>query len=144
MIKFLLAVDGSDPAIHATQKLIEMARWCKDPVQVEVVAVHLPIPKIGGLFNTVVNQNMVEQYYKDEGAQLLAASEKLLGEAGIGYTSHILVGQIAETIVEAGDARDCRMIFMGTRGMSALANVVVGSVATKVVHLALVPVVLVH
>ena len=36
MIKLLLAVDGSDPAIRATQKLIEMARWCKEPVQVEV------------------------------------------------------------------------------------------------------------
>ena len=128
----------------ATRKLIETARWCRDTVQVELVAVHLPIPKIGGLFNTVVNQEMVEQYYEDEGAQMLASSKKLLSEAGIAYTSHILVGQIAETIVEAGDARDCQMIFMGTRGMSAVANMVMGSIATKVVHLALVPVVLVR
>lgn len=143
MLKFLLAVDGSDAAIGATRKLIEMARWCKDQVQVEVVAVHLPIPPIGGLFNTVVNQKMVEQYYKDEGVQMLAASEKLLNEAGIAHKSHILVGKIAETIVEHGDANRCQMIFMGTRGMTALSNMVMGSIATKVVHLALVPVVLV-
>ena len=110
----------------------------------DLVAVHLPIPKIGGAFNAVVSQQMVDQYYKDEGAQMLTASEKLLSEAGVAFVSHILVGQIAQTIVEHGDATGCQMIFMGTRGMGALANIVMGSVATKVVHLALVPVVLVH
>ena len=144
MLKLLLAVDGSDPAIRATRKLIETADLFKDPVQVELVGVHLPIPKIGGLFNTVVNQQMVERYYRDEGAQMLAASEKLLSEAGVAHTSHILVGQIAETLVEHGDANGCRMIFMGTRGMSALSNMVMGSIATKAVHLAQVPVVLVR
>jgi nucleotide-binding universal stress UspA family protein len=33
---------------------------------------------------------------------------------------------------------------MGTRGMTAIANLVLGSVATKVLHLTQVPVVLVH
>jgi nucleotide-binding universal stress UspA family protein len=36
------------------------------------------------------------------------------------------------------------MIFMGTRGMTALANVALGSVTTRVLHLAHVPVLLVH
>jgi nucleotide-binding universal stress UspA family protein len=36
------------------------------------------------------------------------------------------------------------MIFMGTRGMTALSNMVMGSVATKVLHLAHIPVVLIH
>jgi nucleotide-binding universal stress UspA family protein len=33
---------------------------------------------------------------------------------------------------------------MGTRGMTALASVVLGSVATRVLHLADIPVVLIH
>lgn len=36
------------------------------------------------------------------------------------------------------------MIYLGTRGMTALANVVMGSIATRVLHLAEVPVVLVR
>jgi nucleotide-binding universal stress UspA family protein len=36
------------------------------------------------------------------------------------------------------------MIYMGTRGRTALANMVLGSVATRVLHLAHIPVVLVH
>jgi nucleotide-binding universal stress UspA family protein len=36
------------------------------------------------------------------------------------------------------------MIYMGTRGMTAFANVLLGSVATRVLHLAHIPVVLIH
>jgi len=36
------------------------------------------------------------------------------------------------------------MIHMGTRGMTALANMGMGSIAIKVLHLAQVPVLLVH
>jgi nucleotide-binding universal stress UspA family protein len=72
------------------------------------------------------------------------AVEDFLTEAGIAYTSRTLVGDIAQSIVEHGDAAQCRTIYMGTRGMGALPNLVMGSIATKVVHLALVPVVLVH
>ena len=139
MVKILLAVDGSEPSIRATREVVAAARLYREPVEVELVTVHLPIPPIGGLFNTVVSKQMVDQYYKDEGAQALAASEKILTEAGIAYTSRTLVGDIAQSIVEHGDAAQCRTIYMGTRGMGALPNLVIGSIATKVVHLALVP-----
>jgi nucleotide-binding universal stress UspA family protein len=36
------------------------------------------------------------------------------------------------------------MIYMGTRGMTALSNMMMGSIATKVVHLSPIPVVLVR
>jgi len=143
-VKILLAVDGSEASIHATERVVEAARLFREAVEVELVTVRLPIPKIGGLFDTVVSKQMVDQYYKDEGSAALAASEKALGEAGIAHASHILVGDIAETIVRHADAAQCGMIYMGTRGMSAASNLVMGSVATKVVHLARVPVVLVH
>jgi nucleotide-binding universal stress UspA family protein len=144
MIKILLAVDGSEPSIRATRSVVETVRLYREPVEVELVTVHLPVPQIGSTIGTVVTRQMVEQYYQEEGAQALAPSEKILKDAGIAYTSRILVGDIAQQIVEHGDAAQCRMIYMGTRGMSALPNLVMGSIATKVVHLALVPVVLVH
>jgi len=144
MIKLILAVDGSQPALRATIALIEAARLYRDPVHVDLVTVHLPIPPVGGFFDTVVSKDMVEQYYRDEGKHAIQSSEKMLAEACIAFTSHILVGSIAETIVIHGDTAQCRMIYMGTRGMGAVANMVMGSIATKVVHLALVPVVLVH
>ena len=144
MLKLLLAVDGSPSASRATLALIENARLYRDAVEVDLVTVRLPVPPVGGFFNAVVSKDMVEQYYRDEGRQATQSSERMLTEAGIAFTTHILVGSIAETIVEQGDTAQCRMIYMGTRGMGAVANLVMGSIATKVVHLALVPVVLVH
>ena len=143
MLKILLAVDGSESAIRATRKFIETAGWYKEPPQVELVTVHLPVPQVGGFSGAVVTREMFERYYQEEGDKMLAPSRQLLEAAGIEYTPHVLVGQIAQTIVEHAERSGCRMIHMGTRGMTALSNAVMGSIATKVLHLAQVPVVLV-
>jgi len=143
MLKILLAVDGSESAVRATRKLIETAGWYKERPAVELVAVHLPVPTVG-FADLVVSREMIERYYQEEGERMLAAARRLLDAGGIPYVPHILVGQIAETIVDHAHRSGCQMIYMGTRGMSALPNLVMGSTATKVLHLADAPVVLVH
>lgn len=90
MTKILLAVDGSASSIRATRKVVEAARLYRESVSVELVTVHLPISSVGGLFDTVVSKQTVDRCYKDEGAQALAASERILSEAFIAYTSRIL------------------------------------------------------
>ena len=144
MLKILLAVDGSESAVRATRKLVESAGWYKEPVQIELVTVHLPLPQVGGFANVVVSQEMIDRYYREEGGKALAPSRKVLDEASLRYTPHILIGEPAHVITEHADKSGCRMIYMGTRGMTAIANLVLGSVATKVLHLTHVPVVLVH
>jgi nucleotide-binding universal stress UspA family protein len=143
MVKVLLAVDGSDAARRATECLVADAPLYRDPVEVELVNVHLPVPNIGLAFSSVVTHEMVAKYYKEEGEQALRASRDLLDAAGIRYNAHILVGDIADTIVKHAMAAQCHTICIGTRGMSALANAVMGSIATKVVQRSTVPVLLV-
>jgi nucleotide-binding universal stress UspA family protein len=65
----------------------------------------------------------------------------LLVAAGIEHNAHILVGEVAPTIVEHAKRLSCQMTYMGTRGMTAISNLVLGSIAIKVLHLADVPVV---
>jgi nucleotide-binding universal stress UspA family protein len=55
----------------------------------------------------------------------------------------VLVGPIAETIVGHAKKLKADLIFVGTRGMTATANALLGSVATKVLHISPVPVLLV-
>jgi nucleotide-binding universal stress UspA family protein len=141
--KILLAVDGSEASMRGTQSLIEALRLYREPVAVELVNIRLPVPRVGAPFWTTVTHEMVDKYYQDEGQEALRGSRKLLDEAGVPYTAHILVGEIAEAIVKHAARTDCRMIYIGTRGMSAIANMVLGSIATKVVNLSRVPVVLV-
>ena len=144
MLKILLAADGSESASRAAQKLIETAGWYKEPLEVELVTVHLPLPQVGGFAGSVVSHDMVEKYYSEEGGKALAPVRKLLEAAGIRYVPHILVGEIAPSLTGHAQKAGCKMIYMGTRGMSAVSNLVIGSVATKVLHLSTVPVVLIH
>jgi nucleotide-binding universal stress UspA family protein len=144
VLKILLAVDGSETAGRAAQKLVDSAGWFKEPLEVELVTVHLPLPHVGGFAGAVVSHDMVEKYYSEEGGKALAPARKLLDAAGVRYVPHILIGEIAQSIVGHAEKTGCKMIYMGTRGMTAMGNLVVGSVATKVLHLCSLPVVLVH
>ena len=49
---------------------------------------------------------------------------------------------MAEVIVRYVKDKRCDQIVMGTRGMSGVSSIVLGSVANKVIHVASVPVLL--
>ena len=143
MLKVLLPVDGSPSAVNATRKLIETLDWYREPPAIEVCTVHLPLPKVPNM-GAFVSREMVQKYYDEESDAMLKPSRELLDAAGVKYAVQRLVGPIAETIVEHARTTGSDMIFMGTRGMSALASMAMGSVATRVLHLVHIPLVLVH
>lgn len=59
------------------------------------------------------------------------------------YTLELAEGEVAETAAQYAAQEQCDMIVMGTSGMGTVANLVLGSVATKAIHLAHIPVTLV-
>ena len=143
MLRVLVPVDGSESATRATQKLIETLGWYKEQPRVDLLAVHLPVPQFPNM-RVVINNGMLDRYYTEECEVMLAPSKKALDAAGVEYTAHRLVGAIAETIIEHAKQLDSMMIYMGTRGMTALSNMILGSITTRVLHLAHIPVVLIH
>ena len=143
MLKVLLPVDGSKSSTRATKKLIKTLGWYKEQPRVDLLAVHLPVPRFPNM-SLVVSKEMLERYYAEECKEMLAPSRKALDAAGVKYTVHTLVGSIAESIIAHAKRSGSDMIYMGTRGMTALSNMVLGSVTTRVLHLAHIPVVLIH
>jgi nucleotide-binding universal stress UspA family protein len=137
-MKILVAVDGSKPSMKAVQLLVEHSDWYREPPAVELVAVHLPVPKVGHL-----NKAQLERYYQEEGEGMLTAAKKKLDGAGIPYKATVLVGPVAEALVKHAKDKRCDLIYIGTRGMSELGKALVGSTATKVLHISDVPVLLV-
>ena len=137
-MKFLVAVDGSKPSLKAVQLLIDHADWYRGPPEVELVTVHLPVPKVARL-----PKEQLEKYYAEEGEAMLAAAKKKLDAAGIAYEARVLVGPVAETLVKHAKDKRCDVIYIGTRGMSELGAALVGSTATKVLHISDTPVLLV-
>ena len=141
-MKILLAVDGSKPSQDAVDLLIKTFGQLRSKPEVEVVTVHLAVPKIGGL-TARVSKEQLAKYYQEEGEANLAAAKKKLDAAGIDYNASVLIGPVAETIVRHADAKKCDLICMGSRGMSALGKALVGSTATKVLNLATQPLLIV-
>src|SRR5688572_25498823 len=125
-MKILIAVDGSKNSLHAVQCLIDHASWYRSKPEVELLTVHLPVPKLPRM-GMAVGKSQLQEYYEEEGAAQLAPAKRKLDAAGIKYKATVLVGPVAESIVKrAKDAR-CDIIYIGTRGMSELGKALVGS-----------------
>ncbi len=141
-MKILLAVDGSKPSLDGVDCLIKHADWYRDKPVVELVTVHLPVPKLPNM-GAAVGKNQIEKYYQEEGEARLAAAKKRLDGAGVKYQAQVLVGPVAETLVQHAKASGCDLIYIGTRGMTEIGKALLGSTATKVLHISEVPVLLV-
>ncbi len=142
MLKVLIPVDGSDCSKRATEKLIDMLGSCNEPPRIDLLAVHLPVPRFPNM-NVVVSDEMIQRYYDDECADMLAPSKALLDAAGVKYALHTRVGPVAETIVDQATKSGSDMIYIGTRGMTEIGKAMIGSTATKVLHISDIPVLLV-
>src|SRR5260221_13706534 len=137
-MKILPAVDGSKPWLKAVDLLTRQAGQYRTKPEVELITVHLPVPEM-----RAVGKEQLARYYQEEGEANLAAAKKKLDAAGVSYKASVLVGPIAETIVKQADAARCDMICLGSRGMGELGKMLLGSVATKVLHLATQPLLIV-
>jgi nucleotide-binding universal stress UspA family protein len=141
MLKVLLAIDGSENSLRAVSYLIKRASSTKDQYQVALVNVQYPLH---GTVARFIDGTQVKQYHYDEGMKMLASAETSLSAAGIAYTRHLFVGEPAEMISRFAQEQGCDEIVIGSRGMGNIRSMLVGSVASKIIHLATMPVVLVN
>ena len=140
MHTILLAVDGSKHAMNAVRHAIASIKegLVADihVINVQPVMVMLGEPLI-------YDYEQIEKTQELQGESVLKEACKLLDEAGLKYTKHFEIGPVSITIVDYAKAHGCDNIIMGTRGMGAFGNLVLGSTANQVVHLAEIPVTLV-
>ncbi len=137
-MKILLPVDGSDTSARAVQFVLKQALNSKEAPELHLLNVQHSLP---GTIKGVANQ--AKQYHHDEGVKALANARKLLDDAQIKYTYHIGVGEVGEVVAHFVSDLKWDQVVMGTRGMSSVANMVLGSAATQILHLVQVPVLLV-
>lgn len=142
MLKFLVPVDGSEPSNRAVDFLIKRRGWFKDEVEIHLLNVQHPIP-YGERVSSVVGHDRITQFHQEEGMASLTAAMGRLDAARLKYHHHIGVGEEVEIICKYVKEKECDQIVMGTRGMGSVSNLLLGSVATKVIHLSPVPVLLV-
>jgi nucleotide-binding universal stress UspA family protein len=140
MIRVLVAVDGSRNSRRAVRYLIHLIRRT-GPMEIHILNVQEPIESLEMLRFKLPRD--IRKLQLRRAADQMRAARVLLDRARIPYRTHALIGKVAETIVRFAKRRRCSTIIMGTRGFTAFGNLVLGSVATKVVHAARTPVTLV-
>jgi nucleotide-binding universal stress UspA family protein len=141
-MKILCPVDGSENSLRALRYVLTLREELRSPPEIHLLNVQAPV--MSGTVKLFINDEQLRQYYHDEAALALRPARELLETAGIAYRHHILVGDVAATIVRFAREQACAQIVMGTRGLGAVSSAIVGSVTNKLLQLGEVPVTIVR
>lgn len=140
-MKILLAVDGS----AYTKKMLAYLTTHDEVFSVKndytLINVQSPLPPRA---RAAVGAEVVNAYYAEEATKATASVVKFLQRHGIEPKIITKVGAAGEVIAKAATSGKFDMLVMGSHGHSALGNLIMGSVATRVLADSKVPVLLVR
>ena len=141
MMKLLVAVDGSEPSRHAIDATARLAR---EMGGVEVLLLNVREGPVYYGELPAFDAESVERAMAAAQHELLAAALAQAHEAGLQQVSTVAAeGLAAQQIAQVAAEKQVDQIVMGTHGRNPLGGLLLGSVAQRVVHLAVVPVLLV-
>lgn len=140
MLKLLIAIDGSEGADRALDYALRLAK--EGEIELAVLNVRAD-PVVYGEIQVYVPVDRLIELEVQRSEALLAPAVEKIRSADVRYTSEVEPGDAATVIARRAETLGCDGIVMGTRGMGPISNLLLGSVAAKVVHLATVPVTLV-
>jgi len=132
--KILVPLDGSKLAEGILPRVEWLAKIHNAEVTLLRVALAHTFPGIDPVQHQVNVVREAEEY--------LAKVENNLKAVGVKCNSVVRYGNDAQEIVEHAKDRDFDLIAMSTHGRSGLAQFVLGSVASKVIHTTTIPVLL--
>ena len=141
-MKILLAADGSPFTQVAARHLVNHLKWFAKPPEVHLFHVHPSLPYPGAA--AVVGKAALEKYQREESEAALSVAVKELAAAGVSHTSSWEVGDVTEQLAKYVNAHGIDLVVMGTHGHGALANLALGSVATKCIATLEVPIMIVR
>jgi len=113
----------------------------RDPVQFDLLNVQRRIAS--GNVRMFVSQDEIKRYHQEEGESALRGARAVLDNAPVAYAAHVAVGDEPQSIARYAVEHGCDLVVMGTRGKGTIANMLLGSVSARVIHLSPIPVVLV-
>ena len=137
MMRILLPVDDSAESQHAVAAFLQRLHWYRDTPDVHLLNVQTPLR---GDITRFLKADLVEQYHREEGEKAIAAPQRELAAAGVAVHTHVRVGNAADIIVDLARELQCDQIVMGSRGLGAAGGWFLGSVVTRVLNQATVPV----
>ncbi len=144
MRKVLIPIDGSATAMRAVDYVVTLAEQMTPPLDAVLLSV---VPPAG--FGDRLLQSSpgalraLQEPALESARKSMQRAASALAKAGVTVQEHVEIGTPEEIINHYGNTYHCDMIVMGTRGLGSMEGLLLGSVATKTVHLTDLPVLLV-
>jgi nucleotide-binding universal stress UspA family protein len=140
MVRILVPTDDSPSALRAVQHVIDLAMRGL-AVEVHLLNVQRPVR---GAAAALIAHSELNDYHREEGMKVLEGARKLVEQAGLPMHLHVGVGDADKTVLAFARRLGCQQIVMGTRGLSGVAGLIMGSVTSHVVAESDIPVTLVR
>lgn len=140
-MKLLVAIDGSKNSIRALEYSIKLIGKLTEASELVLVNAHDDMALRGA--SQFVGKDAVSDYLKDLSTTELAEAVALAEKAGVSFVTRSVRGQVAQAIVKTATDLNCDAIVLGSKGRSALSDLLIGSVAQRVSAMADVPVTLI-
>ena len=137
-MKFLIPIDGSASASHVADYMANSTAWLKQTPEIYLLNVQWKVA--AGNVKLFIDQDVINDYYREQGLAELAGARAVLDAAKLAYEYHISIGTPAEAIVQYARDHGIDQIVMSKQGRSSLQSWLLGSVVSKVLHLADCPV----
>lgn len=135
--KILVAYDGSALGKEALNKTIEIAKQ-NERIEIEVVHV-VTLSSLGMAYEGINIPELVESSMRQV-KEIVGPAEEALSKITNHWRTVILEGQPAPKILDHAEQNGCDLIVMGSRGLTGLKELFLGSVSHNVVQHSSVPV----
>ncbi|HEY1978149.1 MAG TPA: universal stress protein [Candidatus Baltobacteraceae bacterium] len=137
----LVATDGSDEAMAAVRKAVELTLSLGAGASLHIASVvaYADIPLM--LAKQPANAPDLLSDQAQEAVQLAAA---LAFATGLQPQTHLLTGEVVPALLECAEKVGADVLVAGYRGRNRLAAIVMGSVAGKIVRSTAIPVMVVR
>jgi nucleotide-binding universal stress UspA family protein len=139
-MKILVAVDGSKAALHAVKYAAKLSSNLRSDDLITLVTVH----DDQGLRHAekLVGAEAVRDYLRELSDKDLKAALAVLVKADIKHNAIIQTGHVADTIVNLAN-KGFDLVVLGSKGRSGFSDLLLGSVAQRVMAACNKPVLLV-
>ena len=131
--RILVAVDGSDASVGASNYAIDMAK--KLQASLTVLFIVSPATYIDFGYAKVGTMNEIESTKKELAQNEVDKVNKKAMERGVSVKTDVLINRISvvKEIVEYAEKHKMDLIITGSRGMTGFKRILLGSVASDIV-----------
>ncbi|HMM51771.1 MAG TPA: universal stress protein [Burkholderiaceae bacterium] len=140
-MKLLVATDGSKNALNAVKYAAQLLARTAEGGSITLISVHDDVALRHA--RRFVGKEAVNDYLRELAEQDLADARKYLDKAGIPHDMIIRTGHVATEIAAAAERGRFDLLVLGSKGRSAVKDLLIGSVARRVAEISTVPVLLV-